>query len=414
MKEVFNKKYENNSLKELSSVLFVVGYAVFLVSISLYSNIEIAKIEEAGITIVSRILHYSEYLGFFLCLLAAFGKMLERNIIVAFSLGAFFLGVEYLSSGNNTMLLYVFLFFGASLCNSKTIIKASCICQGILLFSTVGLSQLGFIEDCIFVDGGRNRHGLGFTWTTTGAVLFLHWSLQYIYLRGEKIKLIELLLLTALTVWFYKMTDASMTFYLSIAFIIYFSIIKIEWEKFILLRKRLFQKIAILFPLLAAFISILAQWIYDGSNKLWIKADSFTHGRLNLGHKGIFNYGITLLGQPMKWVGFSARNSAGEYNYIDCSYLQIAIEYGLLFLLLALLIYTVIIYRGIILKDYYIVSIICFLMVFAMTEPRLMNLMYTPFPLLVFSKMNDEKEEIFQKNYGIERYKSRIKGVSDK
>lgn len=414
MKEVFNKKYENNSLKELSSVLFVVGYAVFLVSISLYSNIEIAKIEEAGITIVSRILHYSEYLGFFLCLLAAFEKMLERNVIVAFFLVAFFLGVECLSSGNNTMLLYVFLFFGASLCNSKTIIKASCICQGILLFFTVGLSQLGFIEDCVFVDGGRNRHGLGFTWTTTGAILFLHWSLQYIYLRGEKIKLIELLLLTALTVWFYKMTDASMTFYLSIAFIIYFSIIKVEREKFILLRRSLFKKIAILLPLLAAFISILAQWMYNGSIDLWINADKYTHGRLKLGHDGIIKYGITLLGQHMKWVGFSARNSAGEYNYIDCSYLQIAIEYGLLVLLLILLIYSVIIYRGIISKDYYIVSIVCFLMIFAMTEPRLMNLMYTPFPLLVFSKMNDGEETTVQKDYGIKKFKFRIKEVSDK
>ena len=414
MKEVFNNKSEAKSIYEWSTVLFVVGYVVFLISISLYSNIEVAKMEEAGITIVGRILNYSKYLAFIICIIASFGKMLKRNIIVAFSLVAAFLAVEYLSSGNDTMFLYIFLFFGASLCKSKTIIKTCCICQGILLFATVGLSQLGIIEDRIFLDGGRNRHGLGFTWTTTGAILFLHWSLQYIYLRGEKIKLIELALMAAVTFWFYVMTDASMTFYLSIAFIAYFAIVKIEMNKFLALRRKPFQIIAMLMPVLAAGFSIVAQWLYNGSNKFWINADSFTHGRLKLGHNGILEYGITLLGQPMKWVGFTARKSIGEYNYIDCSYLQIAIEYGLLFLILALFVYTVIIYRGILSKDYYIVSIICFLLIFAMTEPRLMNLMYTPFPLLVFSMSNESEETTVRKDKKVIQNIYRKKEVSDK
>ena len=64
MKEVFNNKSEAKSIYEWSTVLCVVGYVVFLISISLYSNIEVAKMEEAGITIVGRILNYSKYLAF--------------------------------------------------------------------------------------------------------------------------------------------------------------------------------------------------------------------------------------------------------------------------------------------------------------------------------------------------------------
>ena len=47
--------------------------------------------------------------------------------------------------------------------------------------------------------------------------------------------------------------------------------------------------------------------------------------------------------------------------------------------------------RGLIHKDYYLIAILAFVLVFAMTEPRLMNLMFTSFPLLVTAVMKEKE-----------------------
>ena len=49
-----------------------------------------------------------------------------------------------------------------------------------------------------------------------------------------------------------------------------------------------------------------------------------------------------------------------------------------------------------------------------MTEPRLMNLMYTPFPLLVFSMSNESEETTVRKDKNVIQNIYRKKEVSDK
>jgi hypothetical protein len=47
--------------------------------------------------------------------------------------------------------------------------------------------------------------------------------------------------------------------------------------------------------------------------------------------------------------------------------------------------YTYGIYKAIRQQDYYLVFVYLFVLVFALTEPRLMNFAFNPFPLMIFS-----------------------------
>ncbi len=386
---------------DVAELLFIIGYSIFLITILLGSNIEIVQAQEQGADYIDKIFKLLRYGSYALFIASLAYRIVERRILFVLMLATLFLMVELTHSSNNTMLLYVFLFIGAIGMDARRIIMTSCICKGIMLFVTVGLSQIGVIQDYIFVDGGRNRHGLGFSWTTTGHILFLHWLLEYIFMRRGKVTIFEYAIMELLNIWFYWMTDASMTFYVITGFIAYFAVARIENQSFAFTRK--ISRCVLVAPALCALIAIMAQYLYDETNPTWKTVDAFTHGRLNLGHNGIVNYGITWLGQAIHWQGFSVREMKTEYNYIDCSYLQIAIEYGLIFLILVLVIYTVILYRANKNRDYYLLSAICFLLVFAMTEPRLINLMYTSFPLLVLAEMREvdpkelesERESIF-------------------
>ena len=373
---------------KIHTVCFLLGYAIFLITLILSSNIEIVQMQEAGVDIIGKVMKLVRYLAYALLLAGVADKFVERRKILAVIFVSVFLALEVLFSRNTTMLLYIFLFVGAAVVDAKTIVKTSFLTKGILLFLTVVLSRIGVIQDYVFLDGDRYRHGLGFSWTTTGSILFLHVCLEYIYLRREKITLIEYAILELLNIWFYKMTDASMAFYLTGAFLVFFAVVRLERKKFFLLSK--IRNVALLAPVLCAGLTIWAQYAYDFKNPVWYRLNEFVHGRLQLGHDAIKNYGITLLGQKMEWIGFSIRQMKGAYNYVDCSYLQLCIEYGLIFLLLVLLLYTFLIYRGLKNNDMYLVCVLGFLLIFAMTEPRLMNLMYTTFPLLVFAKMEGE------------------------
>ena len=398
-----NYKISKPSIK-LNTICFIIGYAIFLATLLLHSNIEIARTIESGADFMGKVLKLTRYMAYFLLLVGVWDKFIKKGKILVLIIAVAFLALEMFFSKNNTMLLYVFLFLGAISIDSKLIVKVSFYTKSVFLFLTILFSQIGLIQDFIFIDGGRNRHGLGFTWTTTGRILYLHLMLEYIYIRREKITLVEYAVMELLNIWFYRMTDASMAFYLSTMFIVYFAVVHLEKKKFFVSRK--IEFLTPLLPVICAVTAIWAQYAYNDKNPLWVSANTFTHGRLRLGHDAIQTYGISLLGRQMEWIGFSMRKMKGTYNYVDSSYLQLLIEFGILFLILVLIIYIALMIRARYHHDYYLIAVLAFLLVFAMTEPRLMNLMYTSFPLIVLAKIKTENYDSCSEVYKFSGFKS--------
>ncbi len=83
--------------------------------------------------------------------------------------------------------------------------------------------------------------------------------------------------------------------------------------------------------LLCAFLVVLLT--HPGS-KLSVYTDYFLSNRIYYAWMGVRKYGIHLLGNPIEWVGYGARPdmSAVEktYNFVDCSYPFILLNFGLL------------------------------------------------------------------------------------
>ena len=119
-----------------------------------------------------------------------------------------------------------------------------------------------------------------------------------------------------------------------------------------------------------------------------MKLNDLLSGRLQLQQKAIRTYDWTLFGQKIDWVGNVVRLQTGkEYNYVDNSYMHVGLENGLLYLALALLLYVVIMYRAWKADDLYLIWITIFIMTISLTEPRLLELTYNPFPLLAFADL---------------------------
>lgn len=97
-------------------------------------------------------------------------------------------------------------------------------------------------------------------------------------------------------------------------------------------------------------------------------------------------YGVSLIGQDIEWVGFNISETlTGTYNYVDCSYVKILLDHGILLLTVVLLAYGYILYQSVQKKEYYLTWIILIVLVFSITEPRLFDITFNPFFVLVMS-----------------------------
>lgn len=368
-----------------NEIYFFSAWILFSFSL-IWSNTIWVSLDKSGV--LSFVLKMSRYLAYIFCCIEIIHKKVSRRLLYAcIMLMTIALG-SCLGSSNKTYLLYSLVLLAAIKIDDKKIVKLNCLMQGMILFTCVIFSLIFKSLDFIFDFSGRIRHGLGFTWTTSGPIIYFYFILEYVYLRYEKIKFIEYVILEILNIWFFIMTDSKMTFIVSSVCLLFFmtTSLKKKWWAFI--EKRKIWLICL--PILICLISIYLHYGYSSKYAIWTWMNRLLSGRLALGRSAISMYGISWFGTQIKWVGYSVLQPTVElavgYNYVDCSYLQILLEYGILFLLVVIVIYTIALYKAIKKGNYCLAMILAFVLFFGITEPRLMNFAYNPFPLLAFTK----------------------------
>lgn len=368
---------EQNKYISRKELLFFIAWSVYLIALVLDETMWAANSES-----FSKLLQLARYGAYGICLIGVLFDCFEQKRIILMGVLVLVTALSFLVCGNKTMLLYMLLFLGAYEISAKMVLRLSVIVQSFILFTVVIFSQIGLVEDHIFESADRIRHGLGFSWTTTGAVLFFYMAFAYVCVRNKKITYIELAVMELINFYFFKTTDSKMVFYLGTLGLVFWAMMKLFGFRFPVTRA--FRHVVLFAPTVVAAFSVAIHKFYVAGNPFWDMADKFLNTRLRLGNAGIKTYGIHLFGQQIKWVGFKAgQENYDGYNYVDCSYLQILLEYGVVFLAVVILIYTLILYKAVKSENYIMVWCVLFILVFGITEPRLMNLSFNPFPVLL-------------------------------
>lgn len=402
------KLFKNNTRRES---VFLIAWAIFtctiIVGVTFLKNQD--GYEPIGMaTKIIRILSYG------LCAVLILRHSYTRKSILCIAVAAGIILISTLMSSNTVMVWCILFIVAAMDVDIDKIFGVSVIFRIIMIGGTLALTCAGVIEDYVFSASTRARHGLGFDWATTGPILFLFLSLTYICVRKENLKIIELAVIEVIHCIFYHYTDTNMTFYMGTLSVIIFLcsiLVKKKWY----ITERLGYLICFA-PTVIGILAILLHVSYDGSNAVWAKLNNLMSGRLSLGYDAFRTYGLTLFGQNIEWVGFGIDESGVGYNYVDCSYLQYMLEYGVIFLVLVLTIYTLIIYRAVKHKNYYLVWACLITLVFSVTEPWLFNFTFNPIPIAVLAKMkdrNDERDEILTYEEECKNCCSDTQAVSD-
>lgn len=325
------------------------------------------------------------YLAYFICLICLYYKKTEINRLFAMILFVSPFLLSYVGSHNQTMVLYSILFIAAAGVSSEKIVKCAVYVQGAALIVFPLLSQLGVVMDYVYDPSERERHCLGFLYTTFAPILFFHFALGVVFLMRRRISVIVLLLLEAVNYYFYVMTDTAMTFYTLTLFLFILLMYRLAGEhKHVSPGLKCFF---LFYPAIMMAVSVAVVMMFDPEDKWWLSINEMVHHRIALGYFGMKKYGVSLFGKEIEWIGSAVAGGeiAGDYNYVDSSYMQLLYNYGVVFITAVLIIYVVLIYISIKNDDFVLCIIYLAILTLALSEPRLMHLTFNCFPLLLFS-----------------------------
>lgn len=296
------------------------------------------------------------------------------------------------SSGHYVAIFAIVLFaFSSGNVDEKAILKCSLWTVLLVWIVTIVGAVIGIIPWNVVVQGTRVRYNLGFRYTTYSANIFMHLVIIWVYLH-KKPKLIDVFVIMTANVLLFFATDTKVVF--AEIMLLIFAWIFAGWIN--LKRKfwKVFFKSAFIW---CALIALVFHIGYDASIPWMYELNNLVTHRLDLGYRAFQLYGITLFGQEVVWVTSDAQALGKAYFYVDSSFLNVLLNYGLVLFVLLVIGLTGVMKRSINRKNVHECVALLFVALHAITDPQLFNILYNPFLVLVgrsILKNNDFRKSI--------------------
>lgn len=298
---------------------------------------------------------------------------------------------------NRELLYLVLLILGAKDISFKKIMQVYTIVVCVLLSITVTAAVVGVLENVAFSSDGKLAFGIVSS-TDFAAHVFLA-ILCIWYVWGEKTRVWAALPVMGVSVLVYRYSQARCStvclVLLAILLIGHILMRKYAKKKG---RKYMMQPVlACIFTCsvhLAAIGTLILTMLYQFDVPWLYKVDQLMSNRLELGKRGLDIYGFHIWGQSVELRGNWVTGAAtGKYFYLDSSYLQMTIMYGVIISVLLMLAFLAVGYRAYSSEQWILLLALGLLAFHGVIEQRLWNIAYCPFLLAVFSRLTEKQED---------------------
>ena len=297
-----------------------------------------------------------------------------------------FAGISVFSSNTATLLDFILLAVGCRGVDDKKIVKTYFILGTFYLLIAIACSISGFIVNysTIRANMGTVRYSFGIIYSTDFAAHVFFLILAYHYIRNCKIKLLDVIVHILIVVFLDRHCDAR----LSEAMILLSLALSFLYDY----RRKIYQSRLFAFTvhwatLICGIFSVVITNLYSDSSPTWIALDELLFSnRLKIGRKVIDMYGFTLFGQFIKMQGMGYKvydyDTTIGITYIDSSYLQLIMIYGIIFFVIMMIAYTYC-SKSVLLDGNLKLSIIIVLIaVSSIINQYLINIAYNPFIII--------------------------------
>ena len=306
-----------------------------------------------------------------------------NEVLIIFLIGIYMLIISYQSKTFGYMTYFMYIVTSKDVDYNK-IIKYVLTSFIVSTAFVLILTKFGIINDKIFSLNIRNRHGLGFNWTTVFPNMFMYMTLYLIYIRKGKISLYDVIIVISIAIFCYIMTDTKSAFVLTVLGILlaYF----LKYNKFLRKYHKIYNYIALVLPILMASLIIIVSYLYNSDNMVLSKINSILSGRLSLGKRAINEFGFTFMARTLPLVGGEPLDGS-TYNFVDSSFLLYLLNFGIIFFVLLMSLLEYFAYLIYLKKDTYMLLVFCIFIIHSTFDPQLLNLCFNYF-LLVLSYKN--------------------------
>lgn len=373
--------------KEYKKWMFLFAYGIYLISVIMFdSKYGIRDSMHLFFTVVRFTAYGLICAKIILDFLEGGYSLKEIGFIIA--IGILLLISAYISPNKNQLILWVFI-VAAHDVDFQEIIKWSLWVHIAGLLFIIASCYGGILENEIYIQDGGNRirESLGFQYTTQGAHYYFYMILFWVYWRKDKITWKELAVITAVNIYFFVKTDTKNAFALGMLAILGTVILK--YSPYLREYKKIYSLIAVgIAPLMS--LGIIGLSVKYNPSVSWMqKMNKFITGRLQLGHDGYLNYGIRLFGQKISWF-------EGAYHYVDSSYVQALLGFGIVIfalILIGLVTMGIFIARK---KDTYFLLAFALFVVHSTFDSQLIWIGYNSFIMCYSYIKNNERKAIYE------------------
>ena len=208
--------------------------------------------------------------------------------------------------------------------------------------STIVLSMFGKIDNIQYVRNGSVRNSFGMKYSTVLGARIFYLTIMYCYIKRDKFRYYDYILLVLLAVWVDIKCDARLAVITILITGIGMGFYYILKNKN-LMNHKFISFFMIYSTVISAIIAIVTSFYYSPNNKFFVFLDKILSRRLQLGSEAFSKYDIQLFGQHIQmngYGGYASQTVGFKYFFIDSSFLVGLLCYGLIFFLIYLLIVT--------------------------------------------------------------------------
>lgn len=326
---------------------------------------------------------YSAF-GFVLVIISFFSKKKIEASFFTRAIPCLIIGA-IVSYGNDNasfvLIVLVFLYLARNV-DLDLIVRITMVLQIVSMILTIGSAIIGIIPNDLlaqYYDGEiRLRHTLGYTYTTYAPNYLFTIVIEAIYLskKQKRFNWILLLLSGCFNILIYKYTDTRMGFYMVWLALMGYCVLYLtnKSQNYTKLRKYITINI---YPV-ATVLSFLFALKYNPNNALMYRLNTIMSQRIRYTHEGLEQWGVTLFGTSVKW-----NIDATTYNYVDNSYVNIGICYGVIILLFIVLGLMNAMRKSYKERDRYLTFVLALWAIKAIIDPQLFLLWFNPFLIVV-------------------------------
>lgn len=308
--------------------------------------------------------------------------------------------VVFLKTGYSQVLSYSIVVISCRGIEFKKIISFFFWTTSTLLLVTIISSQLGIIQDLVYIRDGNSRHALGTLYPTLLSARIYFLTISYIYIKAEKFNLLNLIAIIGVGIFVYKITQGRLDSYL-----ILISGISIYLLNKSIKLERIISLMGIFSPVIGFIITYILSFNYNTMSNFYFMINDLLSGRLSLGRKLFDMYDIKLFGQEIYSrgnggiEGFNLNSSTTEYFYIDASYLRILFRFGLIFTLI-LFVYSIYrLWKLYQFKHYKLIIVVSMVCINSIISEFYFTPTYNPFILFLFADFYYEKQHYKEKSF---------------